>query len=219
MKNGKGRLIILEGVDGAGKTTQAEILQKRLGGHEAGVLHIAEPGGSPMGQSIREILLNSSFVFTAEEMLLAFTWQRTHLVQNLIIPAIASGHTIISDRSIVSTLVYQVQAGCTVERVLDVSREIIKLLSNIRVDVFILDVSAKVARERAMHFSRSHTVGTVNHFDEASLAVYEERRKLYLDCPRMLGWWASHVLDGEQPIGTVADEIFEYVTREQVLTA
>jgi dTMP kinase len=210
----KGRLIILEGLDGAGKTTQQRnlISELRLRGVDARAM--AEPGGTPLGMRLREMLLLTEEPLTPEEMLLAFTLQRTHLVLNAIKWMLDDGITIVSDRSIVSTMVYQVQAGCTVERVLEVSRNVLTLLESAPIQLFILDISPELARERALQLAGVPAGGekadTVNHFDEAGLDVYRERRELYLGAPAKLGWGVT-VVDGEQSREAITAELLSYI--------
>lgn len=209
----KGRLIILEGLDGAGKTTQQRALIEELRLQGIDARGMAEPGGTPLGMRLREMLLLTEEPLTPDEMLLAFTLQRTHLILNAITWMIRDGITIVADRSIVSTLVYQVQAGCTVERVLEVSRNVLELLGKLPIQLYILDISPELARERAMQLageSEGETAQTVNHFDEAELDVYRQRRELYMGAAGILGWEAT-IVNGEQPREVITEELLSHV--------
>ncbi len=209
----KGRLIILEGLDGAGKTTQQRALIEELRLQGIDARGMAEPGGTPLGMRLREMLLLTEEPLTPDEMLLAFTLQRTHLILNAITWMIRDGITIVADRSIVSTLVYQVQAGCTVERVLEVSRNVLELLGKLPIQLYILDISPELARERAMQLagrSEGETAQTVNHFDEAELDVYRQRRELYMGAAGILGWEAT-IVNGEQPREVITEELLRHV--------
>jgi dTMP kinase len=209
----KGRLIILEGLDGAGKTTQQRALIEELRLQGIDARGMAEPGGTPLGMRLREMLLLTEEPLTPDEMLLAFTLQRTHLILNAIDWMIRDGITIVADRSIVSTLVYQVQAGCTVERVLEVSRNVLELLGNLPIQLYILDISPELARERAMQLAgvtESETAQTVNHFDEAELDVYRQRRELYMGAADILGWEAT-IVNGERPREVITEELLSHV--------
>lgn len=209
----KGRLIILEGLDGAGKTTQQRALIEELRLQGIDARGMAEPGGTPLGMRLREMLLLTEEPLTPDEMLLAFTLQRTHLILNAITWMIRDGITIVADRSIVSTLVYQVQAGCTVERVLEVSRNVLELLGKLPIQLYILDISPELARERAMQLagrSEGETAQTVNHFDEAELDVYRQRRELYMGAAGILGWEVT-IVNGEQPREVITEELLSHV--------
>lgn len=102
-------LIVIEGPEGAGKTTQVRRVAEWLGaaGHE--VLPVREPGGTPVGDDIRRILLDhpaSDIVPRAESLL--FMASRAQLVEREILPALARGVVVLLDRFFLSTYAYQV---------------------------------------------------------------------------------------------------------------
>ncbi len=99
--------ITFEGIDGAGKSTQVKKLRKYLTekGHE--VLTLREPGGTVVAENIRDLLLTSKHDITPIGELLLFSASRAELVQNVILPAIESGITVIADRFYDSTTAYQ----------------------------------------------------------------------------------------------------------------
>lgn len=103
-----GRFITIEGIDGAGKTTQAKFLASYL--HQAGhrVLVTYEPGGTPLGEILREMLLDRRFsaMVPAAELFL-YAAARAEHVARVIRPALAQGQVVICDRFSDSTLVYQ----------------------------------------------------------------------------------------------------------------
>src|SRR5258706_15940974 len=104
----RGWFITLEGPEGSGKSTQLRLLGKRLRGARYDVLETAEPGGTPIGMQIRRVLLdakNQELCPTAE-LLLMFA-NRAQNVDQWILPALARGEIVISDRFTDSTLAYQ----------------------------------------------------------------------------------------------------------------
>lgn len=111
----KGLYIVIEGTEGAGKTTQLQKVKQYLEDGGIDVLTSREPGATPLGQEIRRILLDlteSPKLSTASQvMLFAAAYQHT-LLQN-IIPAIERGTWILSDRSNISSFVYQREAEIT----------------------------------------------------------------------------------------------------------
>lgn len=103
-----GLFISFEGIDGSGKSTQARRLAERLraAGHEAQLTR--EPGGSPGAEEIRQLLLTGDpGRWSAETELLLFTAARRDHLERTIRPALARGHTVITDRFADSTRVYQ----------------------------------------------------------------------------------------------------------------
>ncbi|MCX7804621.1 MAG: dTMP kinase [Planctomycetota bacterium] len=112
MRGRRGRFIVIEGPDGAGKTTQAEMLCRELAGRGLDVLLVREPGGTAVGEKIRRILLDrrtDNLTPLAEAFL--FQAARAQLVDEIIRPALGRGTWVIADRFSASTYVYQGCAG------------------------------------------------------------------------------------------------------------
>ena len=105
MEQARGKFITLEGVDGAGKSTHIPTIANllRSKGHE--VLVTREPGGTPLGEKLRELLLHES-MHPETETLLMFAARREHLEQ-VILPALARGAVVLSDRFTDATFAYQ----------------------------------------------------------------------------------------------------------------
>ena len=105
----RGIFITFEGSEGCGKTTQVQRLARRLktAGHR--VVETREPGGTAIGEEIRHLLQFSKagHAMCAEAELLLFTASRAQLVREVIAPALAAGTTVIADRFLDSTTVYQ----------------------------------------------------------------------------------------------------------------
>src|SRR6202046_2777547 len=122
--SGRGIFITFEGPDGSGKSTQARILAERLRAEGRPVLESVEPGGTPIGQQIRRILLdpaNKELTATAE-LLMMFA-ARAQNVEQWILPALEQGKIVISDRFTDSSIAYQGSGrGLGWERVLELDR-------------------------------------------------------------------------------------------------
>lgn len=113
--------VTFEGVDGSGKSTQARLLAERLRSEGREVVLTREPGGTPAGERIREILLHGERVAPWAEAAL-FAAARAQLVDEVIRPALARGADVVSDRYVDSSLAYQGLArGLGVERVLELN--------------------------------------------------------------------------------------------------
>src|SRR5260370_4645048 len=104
----RGLFITFEGPDGSGKSTQARLLAERLRREGYSVLETAEPGGTPIGQQIRAILLDpaNQELSPVAELLLMFAC-RAQNVEQWILPALANGQIVISDRFTDSSIAYQ----------------------------------------------------------------------------------------------------------------
>lgn len=110
---GRGRFVTLEGPEGSGKTTQAERLRSRLAGTGRSVVLTREPGGTPLGERIRDLLLaptgGPSHDPRADALL--FNAARAQLVADVIRPALDAGAVVLSTRFADSTLAYQGHGG------------------------------------------------------------------------------------------------------------
>ena len=104
----RGRLIVLEGPEGAGKTTQLRLLADRLKSSGYNVLTLREPGGTPLGDSIRAILLDSADEITPGAEALLFMASRAEIVRLRIDPALRDGVIVLMDRFFLSTYAYQI---------------------------------------------------------------------------------------------------------------
>src|SRR6266566_8748203 len=101
----RGLFITFEGTEGSGKTTQAEMLGECLAPHEPVV--IREPGGTELGEHIREVLLYKGLAIDPEAEMYLFMASRRQLIAEVIAPALAAGQIVIADRYHDSTLAYQ----------------------------------------------------------------------------------------------------------------
>jgi dTMP kinase len=102
-----GLFITFEGGEGVGKTTQARLLIERLTGSGHSALGLREPGGTPLGDYLREWLKSTHEPLTAEAELYLFVAARAELVRTVIRPALDDGKVVVLDRYADSTTVYQ----------------------------------------------------------------------------------------------------------------
>ena len=100
-----GRFITLEGIDGAGKSSHLEFLASAIRARGADVVVTREPGGTPLGEKLRELVLHEPMEGTTEALLM-FAARREHLVR-VIEPALARGAWVLSDRFSDATYAYQ----------------------------------------------------------------------------------------------------------------
>lgn len=139
----------LDGVDGVGKTTQIDRLVVWLEERGRRVITCRDPGSTPLGETLRELLLHSGPerpIGPTAEMLL-YMAARAQLVEEVIRPALESGAVVVSDRFLLANVVYQAYAGgLDRERVLDVGGVAI---DGVAPDlVLLLDLDAKEADRR-----------------------------------------------------------------------
>lgn len=106
---GHGALIVFEGAEGVGKTTQIARLAARL--RELGIPHVAvrEPGGTSLGDEIRRLLLDPAQRIGPRAEALLFMASRAQLIDDVVRPALDSGQVVLADRFFLSTYAYQVE--------------------------------------------------------------------------------------------------------------
>jgi dTMP kinase len=101
----------LDGLDGSGKSTQCRLLAEWLRGRGLEVTACAEPGGTALGDHLRGLLLGHAYEMTPPAEAFLFMASRAQLVADVIRPALAAGRTVVTDRFLLSTVVYQGHAG------------------------------------------------------------------------------------------------------------
>lgn len=208
----RGAFITFEGSEGCGKSTQVERLALRLEQAGLPVLVTREPGGTPIGEKIRDLLqfAPESSAMTPETELLLFEASRSQLVREVIRPALESGSIVISDRFFDSTTVYQ-----GVARKLDPA--IVATLNNFAVGetrpdlTFILEVDVATARARMLR--RVRPVQATDRMEQEPLDFYERvcagYRELAREDPERF-----RLLDGSRAPEEIENEIWEAVSRQ-----
>lgn len=119
----KGLFITLEGGDGAGKSTQIRNIEKYFTGKGLKVLHTREPGGTPISEKLRDILLdnNNTEMSPVTEMMI-YAAARAQHVREKVMPALERGEIVICDRFVDSSVAYQAYGRCLGDMVADVNR-------------------------------------------------------------------------------------------------
>ncbi len=104
----RGALIVLEGAEGVGKSTQVRGLVERFGRAGMPCVAVREPGGTPLGDAIRGLLLDPNWNVSPQTEALLFMASRGQLVREVIRPAMAAGSIVVADRFFLSTYAYQI---------------------------------------------------------------------------------------------------------------
>ena len=196
--------IVFEGIDGSGKSTQARALYRRLVRFKHPSLLTHEPGGTPLGESLRRWVKRRQGLYPLTELYL-FNAARAQLVEEVIRPSLQRGVTVVADRYVASTVAYQSYGrGVDLELVQQANQGAAGGLPP-HLTVF-LDVSPEIGRVRKGERTR-------DNFDAAPVEFYRKVRQGYLeqaDQARVSGpdWL---VLDGSRPKAELAEKIWAKV--------
>ena len=145
----RGKFIVIEGLDGSGKTTQAKLIAARLSrSHNA--IYTAEPSQGKIGTYIREACLygENRLLNTVEALL--FAADRIEHVEHEIKPALAKGRLVLSDRYVYSSLAYQGSAGLSTAWISEINKHALKPDFAIFIDVLPEDVLQRLRRRRSV---------------------------------------------------------------------
>jgi dTMP kinase len=162
----RGLFVTFEGIDRSGKTTQARLLCEALGDDALGV---REPGGTPAGERVRDLLKDADVPLGPEAEALLFAAARAELVEKVIRPALEAGRVVVSDRFLDSSLAYQGGArGLGVEEVARINRF---ATGGLVPDLtFLLEIDPATAAERA---------GESDRFEDEGAALQLAVREAY----------------------------------------
>jgi dTMP kinase len=189
--------VTFEGLDGSGKTTQAELLQARLRADGKDVVATREPGGTALGEQLRDLVLHGDHVVPWAEALL-YAASRAQHVEEVIRPGLARGAAVVCDRYVDSSVAYQGGGrGLGVERVLELNLAAVGGLMPERTFLLQLDPGDVPSRLDAEHdrIEREDV-----RFYERAAAAY---RELAARFPERIV-----VLDGARPPEELAEEVY-----------
>ena len=189
------KYIALEGGDGSGKSTVAQALAGRLESLGESVITVREPGGTPLGEAIRELLLDSEALDEWAEVFL-FAAQRAELAREVVVPALDSGTWVVSDRSYYSSIAYQGRARGMGEAEVRHINEL-GLDGTVPDLVFVLDVEPEAALARQHREDRIGGEG---------VSFQKLVREAYLDLARAEPQ-RVHVLSGDLSVEQMVDRI------------
>ncbi len=188
--------VTLEGLDGSGKTTQARLLAAALEADGVEVVLTREPGGTPLGEAVRDLVLHGDHVAPWAEAALYAASRAQHVAQ-VIRPVLERGATVVCDRYVDSSVVYQgVARGLGLERVLELNLTVVAgLMPDVTV-LLRLDAEAAVRR----------LGGQLDRIEREGVAFYERCAEAYDELVRRFPD-RFVVVDGDRSVEEIAEEI------------
>ncbi len=177
----RGRFLTFEGIEGCGKTTQLRLFAGHLEEHGVPVVTTREPGGTELGERIRDLLLDPRLAPTAAAELFLLEAARSQLVAQVVMPALEAGNVVLCDRFADSSVAYQAGAR-------GIDRSVVERLNALacggvvpdRTLVFDLDVETALARARR----RVGTTPDNRRFEDEALSFHRLVAAAYRDLAR-----------------------------------
>ena len=202
----RGKFITFEGIDGAGKTTQAAMLVEFLEKQKLSISFVREPGGDPISESIRKLLLHSEETMSDRAEALLMIASRAQLTDKVIIPYLMDGRWVVADRYADSTLAYQGGGR-------GLSSTALKEINyfgtyTLKPDLtFFLDISVEEANKR-MSVSRDRIE---KEGDEFQQRVRDYYTNLHTEEPERV-----ILINGENSIDAIHNEIWSIVNEKLI---
>ena len=197
--------ITLEGIEGSGKSTNIKVINDYLDNKNIDYINTREPGGSDLGDHLRDILLNTEKKLSNETELLLMLADRVNHIETLINPSLNNGITVISDRYMDSSYAYQ---GGGREMGLSNIRKIADNLNIIQPDLTLLfDLPVEMALERARSRSK------LDRFESEEIDFHQKIRDTYLllaeeDKERI------QIIDASKEIEEVSKQVIDILNKK-----
>lgn len=195
-----GRFIVVEGLEGAGKTSAIETIKQYLSKHISHLVVTREPGGTRLGESLRALIKEkkeSEIIDNRSELLMMYA-ARVQLLEQVIRPALGRGDWVLSDRFEMSTYAYQGGGR-------GINKNILDSLSAICLQDFKPDLILFLDIKPEQGFERIQNRGTLDRIEQESLAFFRKVYRAYHDCLK------EHdnvcVIDASAPLEVVRDAI------------
>lgn len=170
-----GKFIVIEGLEGAGKSTAVAVIQQQLTQHGIAFINTREPGGTPIAEALRNIVkqgVDDEQVCDSTELLLMYA-ARAQLVETRIKPALAAGTWVIGDRHDLSSQAYQ-GGG----RQLGLAK--LQALKQLAIGDFEPDLTLYLDIEPSLGLSRARERGALDRIEQQALSFFERSREVYL---------------------------------------
>jgi dTMP kinase len=194
-----GKFIVIDGPDGAGKTTQAQLLAEFLSESGLEIARIRDPGGTVIGDEIRTILLDRKHhQMSVQCELMLYMASRAQLASEVIAPALAAGKCVLGDRYVSSTIAYQGAGGADVEAITQAAR--------IAVGTAMPDLTVIIDIDSELGLARAAREGQADRIESKHIEYHRKVREIFLsqasNAPNRFT-----VISGQAPIEQIQQQL------------
>ncbi|MCP3677082.1 MAG: dTMP kinase [Deltaproteobacteria bacterium] len=203
-------LITFEGIEGCGKSTQAVMLKETLEGEGRRVVTTREPGGTGLGEKVRDILLRSgdTRISPLSELLL-YAACRAQIIEEVIRPALAAGSIVICDRFADSTIAYQGYGReLGLDTVVAINRQVLAEVTPFL--TLLLDCEPEMGLDRAWQRIKEVGGAQEDRFEREAVEFHRSVREGYLEIARREPERVQ-VIDGDRSVDEIHQEIVDIV--------
>ena len=204
----RGRLVVFEGPEGAGKTTQLRLVCDWLAAHQRPYTGVREPGGTALGNEMRRMLLEPGREMTSRAEALLFMASRAELIAEVIKPALARGELVLSDRFFLSTYAYQVVGrGLPFEEV--------RAANKLATAGLVPDLTILLTAPASIRDARVVARGAADRIERAGHEFHLLVERAFNDCAQP-SWQSAHPECG--PIAAVDASGSEHAVLDRVMS-
>lgn len=201
----KGKFIVVEGIEGAGKSSAISVVKKVLDAHQIQYISTREPGGTPLAESLRDIVKSAdhSEVLTQETELLLMYASRSQLLANRILPALEKGEWVVGDRHDLSSRAYQGGGR-------QFDNDVMDMIAKVTLKGFKPDLTLYLDISPEQGLSRAQARGALDRIELEKIEFFHRVRDKYKEIAQ--GDASIITIDASEPMELVHQNIEQQLT-------
>lgn len=201
----KGKFIVVEGLEGAGKSSAIEVIEQALKEKNIDFVKTREPGGTVLAERLREIVKSADHqeTLTQETELLLMYASRSQLLANVIQPALSQGQWVIGDRHDLSSRAYQGGGR-------QFNNEVMDAIADVTLKGFKPDLTLYLDLDPQIGLARAQARGELDRIEVEKLDFFQRVRAKYLEYAKQDE--SIITIDAAQPMAKVHDDIYTAIT-------
>ncbi len=200
----KGKFIVVEGIEGAGKSSAISVIEAVLNKHDIPFIKTREPGGTPLAETLRDIVKSASHdeELTQETELLLMYASRSQLLANRILPALAQGTWVIGDRHDLSSRAYQGGGRQFDDRIMNA-------IADVTLKGFTPDLTVYLDIAPELGLARAQARGELDRIELEKIEFFQRVRNKYLELAT--GSETTDIIDASQDMLSVHNDVAKVI--------